>query len=212
MKTFTQSFFAQSSDKSDIQTETTSISSPHMEPIDDFELDRDVGCTCPLASASQSAYCVAATLRLNNYTPWHLQLESCHLNYGQTESVIHTVRPGAYSIMAMHKTGGSTSGTSGTIAWRLEGRPTSVILMWSVPYNQNHHSNWLGVGVGERGRHSAETFQEMYYGEETYFSRKDFYRLVDPVLYANNGVTITGVMGTAHKTDIVVDVRLAAAA
>ncbi|XP_055357488.1 tereporin-Ca1-like isoform X2 [Paramacrobiotus metropolitanus] len=149
-------------------------------------------------SASQSSYDVAATIKLINHTKWPLKLENCHPNYGHIETVINLVQPGQQDIMRMHKKGFTTSGTSGTVAWRVEGMRVSVIVMWSLPYNLTFRSNVLAVGLCDNGRNWAAIFDEMFYKEETYFKRKEFY---------NTDIVITGIMGTTSKADIVINIE-----
>ncbi|XP_055353288.1 tereporin-Ca1-like [Paramacrobiotus metropolitanus] len=145
-------------------------------------------------SASQSPYDVAATIRLNNHTKCVLRLERCLPNYGHIESVINVVQPGQCGIMRMHKSGYSPTGTSETVSWNIEGTTASIVVMWSVPYNQMSHSNCLALGVCENGRHSASTFNDMYYNAEKYFKRKEFYRSVDSLQFFSKGIEIAGIM------------------
>ena len=41
----------------------------------------------------------------------------------------------------------SLTGSSGTIAWELEGQNVHFIVMWSVPYNLNIYNSYFAIGV-----------------------------------------------------------------
>ena len=62
--------------------------------------------------------------------------------------------------------------------------------MWSAPFNFNHHSNWLGIGLSAPGvtEHAPGDawFNLMYYKESSdnlKFERREYYADVRPVIY-----------------------------
>ena len=73
--------------------------------------------------------------------------------------------------------------------------------MYSVPYNHDHYSNWIGVGLFPKSDQTKK-FSEMYWGKEYNFKRKEFYYDVDPVMFQGSGFLAVGTCGTDHKPTI----------
>ncbi len=49
--------------------------------------------------------------------------------------------------MRAEKSSGSATGTWGTVQFDVVGTTDRVIIMWSIPYDQNSYKNYLAVGV-----------------------------------------------------------------
>ncbi|XP_055350919.1 tereporin-Ca1-like [Paramacrobiotus metropolitanus] len=165
-------------------------------------------------NASQSSYRVAGTLKVVNNTRWMLQLEKCYINYGKVEAIFDQVRPGQSAVMKVHKTSYLATGSSGTLAWTVVNENKSIVVMWSLPFNHDFSHNVLAVGIrsnngnNENNGNTSNTFREMYSeNEQSYFRRKEFYSVIDPVEHMDNRVKVRGRMGNAHKTDIIIDVH-----
>ena len=54
------------------------------------------------------------------------------------------------------KTGGFATGTWGTVSWDVNGKER-IVIMWSAPFNHNHHTNVLAVGTTD-----TETLHNKY--------------------------------------------------
>ncbi len=58
---------------------------------------------------------------------------------------------GKREVMTARKTSGTATGSWGVASWDISDPATSktesVVAMWSAPFNFDHHSNWLAVGV-----------------------------------------------------------------
>ena len=88
------------------------------------------------------------------------------------------------------KTSGTATGSYGTVSWLIEALNRRVVVMWSAPFNFNHHSNWLAVGLTAPGttKHAPGNawFNRMYYensSQQLMFERGEYYANVRPVLY-----------------------------
>ncbi len=58
---------------------------------------------------------------------------------------------GKREVITARKTSGTATGSWGIASWDItdstNGKTESVAVMWSAPFNFDHHSNWLAVGV-----------------------------------------------------------------
>ena len=77
-----------------------------------------------------------------------------------------------------------------------------VVVMYSVPYSHDFHSNWCGVGIFDV-TDTSDFFNMMYSGSEVEFRRKDFYNNTNTVKYEEDErFEVSATMGTTHKSDI----------
>lgn len=58
--------------------------------------------------------------------------------------------------------GNTATGTYGTVSWNLGNE--KLIVMWSVPYSHDLHSNWLALDV--KSTHDSSDFERMYSGKK----------------------------------------------
>ena len=86
-------------------------------------------------------------------------------------------------------------------SWNITGSNEKLVVMYSVPYNHDHYSNWIGVGLFPKSDQTKK-FSEMYWGKEYNFKRKEFYYDVDPVMFQGSGFLAVGTCGTDHKPTI----------
>lgn len=100
--------------------------------------------------------------------------------------------------MIVHKSSGVASGSFGSVSW-LVGKER-VIIMWSLPFNFNHHSNYLAVGV-IKGEHTVDWTNTMYYKSGD-FVRQEYYRSSPMISYLGKTVYVEANMGTGHKAVI----------
>lgn len=161
-----------------------------------------------IASAAQAFtamdYTVTFQLILENYTNKHLYTYQQYNHSGHIKEANQDVRPGTKEGLAGHKAGSTATGCTGTVAWKIGTTNKMVVVMYSVPYSHDFHSNWCGVGVFDV-QETSNFFEKMYNGHEENFKRKDFYYDQDPVTYKNADFTINATMGTSHKSTIQVN-------
>jgi len=155
-------------------------------------------------------YCVAFVMEVNNHTHWTFKTPFCYPKSGhiQKQPDPRGILPGCQSVISGHKTSSTATGTYGTISWEVEGLDVRVIIMWSVPYNQNHFSNWLALGVINKEEHTSKQFgfSKMYHGKPTGFKRSEFYKKCSLLIYSNGRLKLEGNMGSSHKTTITINV------
>ena len=93
-------------------------------------------------------------------------------------------------------------GCVGTVAWKIGNTGKMVVVMYSVPYSRDFHSNWCGVGIFYE-EDTSEYFDKMYYGSIDNFARKDFYNDTNTVRYEDDSDwEISATMATNHTPDI----------
>merc|ERR1712107_595064 len=117
---------------------------------------------------------VTFQLGLENYTNEHLKVYQGKIVRGHIVNPATDISPAKKEAMCGHKVSDTATGCVGTIAWKIGETGKMVVVMYSVPYDQNIHSNWCGVGIFDV-TDTSDFFDIMYYGEEVKFRRKDFY-------------------------------------
>ncbi|CAH1779817.1 unnamed protein product [Owenia fusiformis] len=158
------------------------------------------------ALLSQTGYSVTVGIEMENYSKWLLSDPRAINDAGQISTPPTAVKPRTKETMIAHKTSNAAKGTSGVVSWRFEkgGSAYRILVMWSVPYSQDFHSNWLGLGI--RPEESTDpTFDDMYDGTDTtWFARKDFYYDTNTLKFCRFDVCVSGAMGTSHKSKVLV--------
>ena len=109
---------------------------------------------------------------------------------GQVAKPHVLIRPGMKESMSGHKTGYTATGCVGTVSWVIGSTGKMLVVMYSVPYDHNFHSNWCGAGIFKTGD-TSNHYKLMYYNAESGFKRKEFYRNVDPVVYEDSDFTVS---------------------
>ena len=99
-----------------------------------------------------------------------------------------------------YKTPHAATGCAGVLTWEIDESDEKLVLMYSIPYDHNLHSNWIGVGLCNKS--ITPTFDEMYYGEERDFKRKEFYNDIDPVNFSTSDFRVEATCGASHKPTI----------
>jgi hypothetical protein len=100
-----------------------------------------------------------------------------------------------------HKTDGTATGSAGTVSWKLGETGKMLVVMYSLPFNFDFYSNWLGIGIFKE-EDTSEYFNKMYYESEIDFKRKEFYYDTDAVVFDDGTFTVNATMGTTHKSEI----------
>ena len=78
--------------------------------------------------------------------------------------------------------------------------------MYSLPFNFDFHSNWIGLGIFDISQDTTMLFQKMYYDQPTkQFERKEFYYDVDPLVYENESFAVRAICGNTHAPTIHID-------
>ena len=102
---------------------------------------------------------------------------------------------------------GTATGCYGVTSYTLGENEAKLVLLWGVPYNQNHGSNWLGLVIVPRNTViDKDTFNKMWYKNYHGNTLKDFYHDTNLATFSWDKWRVEGSMGTAHKTEIRVSV------
>ena len=104
--------------------------------------------------------------------------------------VVRDVSVSMSYLQVARKTSSTATGSYGTVSWLIQDNSRRLVIMWSAPFNFNHYSNWLGVGLSVPGvtEHApGDTwFDLMYYNDSSdhlKFERREYYADVRLVLY-----------------------------
>ena len=143
---------------------------------------------------------VVVQLEVIDLSKWSLTNPVTHIHGGVVDTQASHVKPGMKEMMVMRKRYHAATGSYGTVSWEVNGR--EVIVMWSAPYSFDLHANWLGVGIGHRGSHNINTFDDMYYGSGSWFKRAEYYYYTRDVTKCDGVICIQGNMGTSHHPKI----------
>ena len=86
--------------------------------------------------------------------------------------------------------------------WDIAQLQKKLVLMYSIPFDQNIYSNWIGVGIFDLSD-TGDKFARMYYETEESFKRKEFYDDVAPVMYDGDpDFSVEATCGTTHQPTI----------
>ena len=139
-------------------------------------------------------------VEVENYTKFHLSPGSSELHSGQISEPPSSMFGGEKNGVVGHKTAGEATGCAGVLSWEIEDSNEKLVLMYSIPYSHDFHSNWIGVGLCNKS--TTPTFDEMYYGNSNDFNRKDFCDDMDPVSFSTSNFRVEATSGTNHKPTI----------
>ncbi|XP_076449273.1 tereporin-Ca1-like [Babylonia areolata] len=162
----------------------------------------------------QDGYRVTCGVEVENWTCHPLTLPHVQLGRGTLTLAPSAVAPATREVMVARKISGLAEGTFGTVSWLIQPMNRRLVVMWSAPFNFNHFSNWLGVGLtGEDVIAHApgnDWFDQMYYGESTpqlQFERGEYYADIRPVVCRDADFEVEGIMGSDHKAVVKVILR-----
>lgn len=159
-----------------------------------------------VSALQASAYSIAVSGSLENYSKWPMFFKGCEVNRGYMNIPMRSVAPGQREGFAGHKNGHTTTGNWVRCSFTVNG--IYAHFMYSAPYNFNHYSNWMSVAVcgsDEKGCTSLSA-SNMYYNYYSYMARREYYYNVHTVKICNRGFCMKGVMGTNHTP--VIDLKL----
>nr|UMA83983.1 venom-related protein conoporin [Conus judaeus] len=160
-------------------------------------------------------FSVTCTIQVENWTRYALMYPTVlTLGSPAVSSAPTAILPTKKEAFATHKPRSTATGVSGTVSWELQGAERRFVLMWAAPYNFNHYSNWMGVGMTRLGLVDVAPgdtwFNQMYHhgdSEDLTFKRGRFYYDLKPVIYRNEEFEIVGIMTNIHRAEIKVIIR-----
>ena len=139
-------------------------------------------------------------VEVENYTKFRLSPGNSELHSGRISEPPSSMFGGEKHGVVGYKTPHAATGCAGVLTWEIDESDEKLVLMYSIPYDHNLHSNWIGVGLCNKS--ITPTFDEMYYGEERDFKRKEFYNDIDPVNFSTSKFAVDATSGTSHKPTI----------
>lgn len=153
---------------------------------------------------------VACGVEISNSTMYLLEAEGYYSSWGYVNDPPPSVNPGKKEAFVGFKNRSTTTGTTGVAVWKVGNTDTRLLVMWSIPWNHNHHSNVLALGLKEgKVKLKNKTYREMYYDSEPWFYRKEFFndKHCTPVkiTHKSHQFRVQGNMGTTHKTRAIVE-------
>jgi len=164
-------------------------------------------------------YSVNFKLVLTNATDQPLVLQQVQVVGGWVTKTVTYLEPDAEETVEGRKAAGAATGCVGSAVWKIGDTGKTLAVMYSVPYDQDLYSNWLGVGIfdlkeakADCGHHQCDpedNYNLMYYQDEEGFARKDFYGDLDPVTHEGDGFSIEGSMGNSHTPTIQISIGMA---
>nr|DAZ86985.1 TPA_inf: venom-related protein Conoporin [Conus judaeus] len=168
-----------------------------------------------LQDLAATNYKVTCVIQVENWTRYALMYPTVlTLGSPAVSSAPTAILPTKKEAFATHKPRSTATGVSGTVSWELQGAERRFVLMWAAPYNFNHYSNWMGVGMTREGLVDVAPgntwFNQMYYGSSSgnlNFKRKEFYYNTDPFIYSNEKFEAEGDMTNGHHAQVRVIIR-----
>ena len=141
-------------------------------------------------------------VELENYTKFYLSPQDTEINAGYIAEPPAAMFGGEKHGVVGHQVGHTAKGCAGIVSWNIEEFKRKVVVMYSVPFDHNLHSNWVGLGICSQ--YHEPSSDEMYYGSADYFERKELYYETDPVSFSSSDFTVEASCGTNHKPAIMV--------
>ena len=152
-----------------------------------------------------STYSVNFTLVIENHTRFLLHNPQTYIKSGHISTAPSDVIPGFWDAMAGHKARDTATGCSGTVSWMIGQTDYMLVVMYSIPFSFDLHSNWLAIGIFPQGSNISRLlytppfFDRMYYNSGLRFRRKEFYHDAEAVEYKDANFHAIAMMGTLHK-------------
>ena len=111
--------------------------------------------------------------------------------------------------MVARKASWCHTGSSGTVAWEIDGAEQSLVLLWSIPFNNTYYANWLGAGITEPKHHfkaDSSSFESLYYNpikaENLKQDKKSYYNACETLEISDDIFQVYATMGTAYKAQV----------
>lgn len=147
-------------------------------------------------------------LNVRNYSNHVLELHKhkTHTGFEHDAAPTVSISPGTQEAMIGYNEVGTSTGCSGTVSWLIGDTGLMLVVMYSIPYDHNLHSNWLGIGIFSQ-QATDSFFDTMYYEAEVGFKRKEFYYNVHTLYYQppSNLYVVSATCGRNCTAEIEVD-------
>ncbi|KAL8577240.1 hypothetical protein ACOMHN_034266 [Nucella lapillus] len=162
----------------------------------------------------QDGYRVTCGVEVENWTRFPLVRPHVQISRGTLTLAPSNVASAMREVMVARKTSGLAEGSYGTVSWLIQPMKRRLVVMWCAPFNFNHHSNSLAVGLTETGvtEHTPGEgwFRQMYYKDSTEqlrFQRGEYQDNIQPVFCLDGDFEVEGIMGSDHKAVVKVILR-----
>nr|AXS67890.1 coluporin-18 [Colubraria reticulata] len=161
----------------------------------------------PAGRSSDSGYTVTAEITVENRTPNPLIKPYLRISKGVNLSNPVDIRYNSKGTFTVRKPAIHAEGTFGTVSWIATKHQRRFVVMWSVPFDLNLYSNWMGLGMTMKGKWQARTdlFKKMYNEDSNGILthvRKEFCKDTRPVNLMLDGFNITGTMTCSNHAKI----------
>ena len=147
-------------------------------------------------------YSVRVQIEVDNVSKWTLTNPKVYTHGGVISSKPQAVAPNHKEYMIARKTGHTATGSYGTVAWDVEDRLTLV--MWSEPYNFNHHVNTLAIAIVKPHEYTSDTCDDLYYDKTSFtpMAKAEYYHSHRTLFVCDDVICIRGIMDTSHKPTV----------
>ncbi|KAK7501867.1 hypothetical protein BaRGS_00006953 [Batillaria attramentaria] len=159
-------------------------------------------------------YRVVCGIEVNNWTRFLLTEPMVRPAKGVVKTPPDAVLPGHRGVMVVRKSWGLLSGTCGTVSWLIESLNRRLFVMWHVPYSFDRNRNTLAVGLSKvgcighsSGRSVYNTMRTAESSGNITFSRLEFGRESNTLIFRDDEIEVEGTMGSSHKAVVKIVVR-----
>lgn len=174
------------------------------------------------AGLQGQGFTVGVVIEIENYTKWPLSGGQSWTKWGYVKNTIQTIDPGTKEAWQAHKTKGTVVGSAGIISYKINGLDEYIAIVWHAPYNFNHLSNVLAVGVYKKKNWDAVKYWSTIYDkminkdltQTEYLGYPDWPGCRDLYYYSTNvcstyspNVQVDATMGTSHHPTISIKVH-----
>ncbi|XP_076446967.1 tereporin-Ca1-like [Babylonia areolata] len=163
-----------------------------------------------LSGLADTSYKCTCAIEVENWTRHPLMYP--HYQFyggGVLTSTSLDILPSMREAFATRKLSGTATGTNGISYWTVGDTNRLFVVMWSVPFDYNYYSNWMGVGMTREGVTNPQDdyswFEQMYWYNSTddlSFERGEFYWTPYPVIYRDDRFEAVGTMTTQKHAEI----------
>ncbi|XP_076446969.1 tereporin-Ca1-like [Babylonia areolata] len=168
-----------------------------------------------LSAIANTEYSCTCAVQVENWSRHPLLYPTVQFYGGAVLSSTSVgILPGKREAFATRKLSGTATGTNGVAFWNVGDTNRLFVVMWSVPYDYNYYSNWMGVGMTREGVTNPlddySWFEQMYWYNSTddlSFERGEFYWLTNPVVYSNEYFEAVASMTNIHNAEIKITFR-----
>merc|ERR1712025_366937 len=145
-------------------------------------------------------------LDFQNYTKLKLTPHKKYVGGGILEEWGKIVEGGTKEAITGRKSSWTATGCWGTMSWKIGKTEKVLIVMYSIPYDTNLHSNWLGCGIytekDVKNLSMEEAFNRMNYGEPAeWFKRREYSDSTAALKFdGDNTFKVNTIIGTSSQS------------